>query len=283
MSRRLTVACLQTRPMPDFAAARAEALALAERAVAAGARFLLLPEYCGGLVAEGAALRPPAAAEAEHPVVQALAGLAGRHGVWVLIGSVAVPGPGGRILNRSLLLDAAGRIAARYDKIHLFDVRLSEREVHAESATVAPGGAAVLAATPWGPLGLSICYDLRFPQLYRALAQAGAEMLAVPAAFTATTGVAHWHVLNRARAIENGAFVLAPCAWGPVPGGGGAYGHSLIVGPWGEVLADAGEGQGLAMAEIELAAPGEARRRIPALDHDRPWRLAAPGRAEAVA
>ncbi|MCX7646635.1 MAG: carbon-nitrogen hydrolase family protein [Rhodobacteraceae bacterium] len=283
MSRRLTVACLQTRPMPDFAAARAEALGLARRAVAAGAQLLLLPEYCGGLVAEGPALHPPAAAEGEHPVVQALADLAARHGVWVLIGSVAVPGPGGRIRNRSLLLDAAGRITARYDKLHLFDVRLSETGIHAESATVAAGEAAVLAATPWGPLGLSICYDLRFPQLYRALAQAGAVMLAVPAAFTATTGPAHWHVLNRARAIENGAFVLAPCAHGPVPGGGAAYGHSLIVGPWGEVLADAGEGPGLALAGIDLEAVAEARRRIPALTHDRPWRLTAPGRAEAVA
>ena len=271
MPRPLHVACLQTRPMPDFASACDEALRLAETAAGRGAEFLLLPEYCGGLVTEGAAIRAPAAPEAEHPVVRALADFAAARGVWVMVGSVAVPGPGGRILNRGLTLDAQGRIVARYDKLHMFDIRLSETEVYRESASVAPGDRAVLVPTPWGPVGHTICYDLRFAQLYRSLAQAGAAMLAVPAAFTAKTGAAHWHVLNRARAIENGAFVLAPCAWGPVPGGGAAYGHSLIVGPWGEVVADAGEGEGVISAVIDLDAVAEARGRIPSLTHDRPF------------
>jgi predicted amidohydrolase len=283
MPRLLHVACLQTRPMPDFASAIAEALPLAREAAARGARFLLLPEYCGGLVAEGAAIRAPAAPEAEHPVLKALSAFAAERRVWVMAGSVAVPGPGGRILNRGVTLDDRGRVVARYDKLHLFDVRLSPTEVYAESASVAPGDRAVNVPTPWGIVGHTICYDLRFPHLYRALAQAGAEMLAVPAAFTAKTGAAHWHVLNRARAIENGAFVLSPCASGPVPGGGAAYGHSLIVGPWGEVIADAGEGPGVVSAEIDLEAVAEARRRIPSLAHDRPFHAPEPARTEAAA
>lgn len=282
MPRPLHVACLQTRPMPDFASALAEAMPLAEEAVGRGARFLLLPEYCGGLVTEGAAIRAPAAPEASHPVVRALAAFAAERRVWVMIGSVAVPGPAGRILNRGLTLDDQGRIVARYDKLHMFDIRLSETEVYQESASVAPGDRAVNVATPWGLVGHTICYDLRFPHLYRELAQAGAEVLAVPAAFTARTGAAHWHVLNRARAIENGAFVLAPCAWGPVPGGGAAYGHSLIVGPWGEVIADGGEGPGVVSAEIDLEAVAEARRRIPSLTHDRPFSAPAAARGEAA-
>lgn len=282
MPRTLAVACLQTRPMPDFAAATAEALALAAEAAGRGARFLLLPEYCGGLVSDGPAIRPPAAAEAAHPVLRALRDFAAARGVWILVGSLAVPGPGGRILNRGLTLDDRGRIVARYDKLHMFDIRLSETEEYRESAAVAPGDRAVLVPTPWGPVGHTICYDLRFPHLYRALAQAGAELLAVPAAFTAKTGAAHWHVLNRARAIENGAYVIAPCATGPVPGGGAAYGHSLIVGPWGEVLADGGEGPGVVMAEIDLEAVAAARARIPALRHDRPFLPPEPGREVAA-
>jgi len=274
----LTVACLQTRPMPDFDSARAEALGLAERAVAGGAEFLLLPEYCGGLVTEHGAIHAPAAPEDAHPVVGALAGLAARCGVWVMMGSVAVPGADGRIRNRGLTLDASGKIVARYDKIHMFDIQLSERETYRESATVGPGDAACLVATPWGPIAHTICYDLLFPGLYRTLAQAGAAMLACPAAFTATTGAAHWHVLNRARAIETGAFMLSPCAHGPVPGGGATYGHSLIVDPWGAVLADGGEGAGVVAARIDLDRVAEARRRIPSLVHDRAH--AAPRRAD---
>lgn len=269
MPRPLRLACLQTRPMPDFASAIAEALGLAEQA--AGAEFLLLPEYCGGLVTEGSAIRAPAAPEAEHPVLLALAAHARKAGVWILAGSVAVPGPGGTIVNRGVLIDAEGRTQGRYDKIHMFDIQLSETEIYRESAHVTPGARAALHETPWGRLGHTICYDLRFPHLYRALAQRGAGMLACPAAFTKKTGEAHWHILNRARAIENGAFMVSPCAVGPVPGGGEAYGHSLIVSPWGEVIAEGGAGPGVVMAEIDLDAVDEARRKVPSLGHDRPF------------
>jgi predicted amidohydrolase len=265
----LKIACLQTRPMPDFESAIAEALALAEQAAGEGAAFLFLPEYCGGLVTEAGAIRAPAAPEDAHPVVAALAELAARRGVWVQVGSVAVPGPEGRILNRGLTLDDAGRIVARYDKLHMFDIQLSETEVYRESAHVAPGDRACLVDTHWGPVGHTICYDLRFAYLYRALAQAGAGILTCPAAFTRKTGEAHWHVLNRARAIETGSWMISACAHGPVPGGGETYGHSLIVDPWGAVVADAGDGPGVIAAEIDLDRVAEARGRIPALTHDR--------------
>ena len=282
MPRPLNVACLQTRPMPDFATATEEALGLAEQAVAQGAEFLALPEYCGGLVSEGSAIKAPAATDDAHPVVGALRGFAADRGVWVLIGSVAVPGPAGlgtgndsKIINRGFLIDDKGAIRGRYDKIHMFDIQLSETAVYQESAMVAPGDCAALHQTPWGVLGHTICYDVRFPHLYRDLAQAGAEMLAVPAAFTKATGEMHWHILNRARAIENGAFVIAPCAHGEVPGGGAAYGHSLIIDPMGKVLADGGEGPGVALATIDLDEVAAARAKIPSLSHDRPYASAA--------
>jgi deaminated glutathione amidase len=173
-------------------------------------------------------------------------------------------------LNRSYLVDPAGAVQARYDKIHLFDVDLAGGESYRESSTMQPGETAVVVATPLGRLGLSVCYDLRFPQLYRALAKQGAAVLFVPAAFTRTTGQAHWHVLLRARAIETGAFVVAPSQCGEAPDGKLArYGHSLIVDPWGEVLAEGGEAEGVIIAEIDLGRVAEARRMIPALQHDR--------------
>ena len=204
-------------------------------------------------------------------MLDALRGFARESRVWILIGSIAVDGPGDRLVNRGYLVDDQGKIRAWYDKIFLFDVDLSPTQQYRESAVVAPGGHAVVADTPWGRLGMTICYDLRFPQLYRTLAQAGAEILAVPAAFTKVTGEAHWHVLNRARAIENGAVVVAPCAVGAVPGGGAAYGHSLVVAPWGEVLADGGDGVGYAVTTVDVETVAAARGRIPSLRHDRPF------------
>ncbi len=271
MARPLTLACVQSVPLAEIAEARAEALALAGSAAERGAELIALPEYCGGLKTEGGAIAAPAAEEASHPVVRALAELAADRRVAVLVGSVAVPGPEGKILNRGLLIGPDGRIGARYDKIHMFDIQLSEAEVYRESARVAPGGVACLAEAAGARIGHTICYDLRFPALYRDLAQAGAEILAVPAAFTKTTGEAHWHVLNRARAIETGSFVLAPCAIGPVPGGGECYGHSLIIDPWGRVLADGGAERGVITAQIDLDQVSEARGKIPSLAHDRPF------------
>jgi predicted amidohydrolase len=276
MDRRLRLACLQTRPRPDFAGALDEARRLAGTAVAEGAKFLALPEYCGGLRTEGGAIAPPAAPEAEHPVLAGLADFAAEHRVTMLVGSLAVTGPDGRIRNRSLLVDPDGRIRARYDKIHLFDVQLSETQTYRESERVGAGSAATLADTAFGRIGLSVCYDLRFPMLYRELAKRGAEILAVPAAFTRATGEVHWHVLNRARAIENGAFVIAPCAVGPIEGGGESYGHSLIVGPWGEVIADGGDRPGIVLATIDLDEVAAVRAKIPSLSHDRPYRMPVP-------
>ena len=269
MAREVRIGCVQTRPLATFDEAIEEARGLAAGAVAAGAELLCLPEYCGGLKSEGGLLVPPAAPEAKHPVLDALRGFARDSGVWTLIGSIAVDGPGDRLINRGYLVDDRGDIRARYDKIFLFDVDLSPTQQYRESAVVAPGEQAAVADTPWGRLGMTICYDLRFPQLYRALAQAGAEILAVPAAFTRVTGEAHWHVLNRARAIENGAVVVAPCAVGAVPGGGAAYGHSLVVSPWGDVLADGGDGVGWVVTAVDVDSVATARGRIPSLEHDR--------------
>ena len=269
MAREVRIGCVQTRPLATFDEAIDEARGLALGAVAAGAELVCLPEYCGGLKSEGGLLIPPATAEAQHPVLDALRGLASESQVWMLIGSIAVDGPGDRLVNRGYVVDDHGEIRARYDKIFLFDVDLSPTQQYRESAVVAPGEHAVVVDTPWGRLGMTICYDLRFPQLYRDLAQAGAEILAVPAAFTKVTGEAHWHVLNRARAIENGAVVVAPCAVGAVPGGGAAYGHSLVVSPWGEVLADGGDGVGFVVTTIDVESVESARSRIPSLRHDR--------------
>ena len=269
MTREVRIGCVQSRPLATFDEAIGEARRLAGNAVAAGAELVCLPEYCGGLKSENGLFAPPTAPEARHPVLAALRDFASEAGVWMLIGSIAVDGPGDRLVNRGYVVDDQGDIRARYDKIFLFDVDLSPTQRYRESAVVAPGGQAVLVDTPWGRLGLTICYDLRFPQLYRTLAQAGAEILAVPAAFTKVTGEAHWHVLNRARAIENGAVVVAPCAVGAVPGGGAAYGHSLIVSPWGEVLADGGDGMGYVVATVDVESVANARGRIPSLEHDR--------------
>lgn len=271
MKRRSRIACIQTRPQGSFSSATAEALALMEAAAANGAKLIALPEYCGGLKADGAKLVPPSAPESRHPVLAELRNFAAANKVWLLIGSLAVDGPADKILNRSFVVDSAGKIRARYDKIHLFDIQLSESEVFRESAFVLPGQQAVIADTVAGRVGMSVCYDLRFPGLYRNMAQSGAELLAVPAAFTKVTGQAHWHILNRARAIENFCFVVSPCAVGPVPGGIETYGHSLIINPWGEVLADGGTEPGVIYAEIDLDDVASARSKIPSLDHDRPY------------
>jgi predicted amidohydrolase len=210
--------------------------------------------------------------EDDHPALAAFCGLARDLEVWLLGGSLSVLLPGDKVANRSFLIDSGGGIRARYDKIYMFDVDLEDGESYRESATYRPGGAAVLAETPWGGLGMTVCYDLRFPQLYRDLAQAGASLLAVPSAFTRPTGEAHWEVLLRARAIENAAYVFAPAQCGEHPHGRLTYGHSLIVDPWGAVLADGGVSPGYVIAEIHPARVDEVRRSLPSLTHDRPYR-----------
>jgi len=203
-------------------------------------------------------------------VSRGFSGLARELGLWLNIGSLALRGAGEKLVNRSLLFAPDGRIAARYDKIHLFDVDLPTGETLRESQAYEGGTAAVLAETGFAPVGLTICYDVRFPHLYRALAQAGAKLFTVPSAFTVPTGEAHWHVLLRARAIETGSFVLAAAQGGRHESGRETYGHSLIVSPWGEVLAEAGIEPGVILAEIDPAAADHARARIPVLQNLKP-------------
>lgn len=262
-------ACVQSTATPDIAHDIRVLMGFIREAGIRGARFIATPEYCAGLDTRDGKMFPVAFAEAEHPVLPAMQGLAKELGVWLLIGSIGVRAPDGKIFNRSFMIAPSGAIAARYDKIHLFDINLGEGRAYHESATIAAGTHAVIAPCAEGMIGLSICYDIRFPHLYRAYAQAGAEMIAAPAAFTRVTGEAHWHVLQRARAIENGAYVISPGQCGTLSGGAECHGHSLIVDPWGRVLADGGTEPGVVTAEIDLALVAETRRRIPSLQHDR--------------
>ena len=264
-------ACVQMNAGPDVAANLKQAAGLIREARASGATLICTPENTGRILADRVRAVKEAPAEPDHPALPFFADLARETGAWLLIGSIAVRVSPERCGNRSLLFDPSGQLVARYDKIHMFDVQLANGEHYAESERMAPGGEAVLAETPWGGLGMTICYDLRFPHLYRALAQAGADFLAIPSAFTRQTGVAHWETLLRARAIENGAYVLAPAQCGLHDGGRGTWGHSMIVSPWGEVVAAAGEEPGVIVATLDREKVREARRMIPALSHDRPF------------
>jgi deaminated glutathione amidase len=277
MSRNLTIALVQNRATADFAVNLDRCLSFAAEGARDGARFIALPEYFSGLRSDGPRIHPVAFPESEHPAIPAFAELARRNGATVLLGSLGVLAADGRIFNRAYLLDPQGKVAGRYDKIHLFDIDMPDGTPVRESATIAPGSNAVLTKVAGVSIGLSICYDLRFPLLYRTLAQAGAEILTVPAAFTKATGEAHWHVLNRARAIENGCFVISPCQWGELPGGAQSYGHSLIVDPWGRVVVDGGEGEGVFTATIDLDLVAATRARIPSLQHDRNFTLEGSG------
>jgi predicted amidohydrolase len=270
MSPKFTVACVQNCAERDAEPSIAALLPLIRRAADSGADLVVLPEMATMMEPQNALVLKKALPEGEDPGLAAFRAAARDLGVWVLVGSLLLKEKGAaRVANRSLLLDDRGEIVARYDKVHMFDVDLTSGESYRESATVQPGDRAVVAETPWGPLGLSICYDLRFAYLYRALAQAGAKFLAIPAAFTYTTGKAHWHVLVRARAIETGCYVFAATQSGTHAEDRRTFGHSLIVSPWGEVLADAGEGVGVVVADIDPAKVEEARTMVPALQHDR--------------
>jgi len=263
-------ACLQVNASNDMDANIQAAAALACDARAAGAELVVMPENVSMMEWGRANILAKALPEADHKALHAFKELARETGLWLHTGSLSVLLDGGeKVANRSYLLSPEGEVAAQYDKIHMFDVDLGEGEVYRESATFAPGREAVLAETPWAPVGMSICYDLRFPQLFRTLAQAGAKILVVPAAFTRITGKAHWHVLLRARAIETGSFVLAPAQCGEHAGGRQTFGHALIVSPWGAILADAGEQPGYIMATLDLDQVSEARGKVPSLEHDR--------------
>ena len=271
----MRTALLQLNVSDDPAENLPRTVALVREAAAGGAGFILTPECSNGLSSNRAHQRDMFRLEADDPTLAALCAEAAALKVWLLAGSLAVltQDADGRFANRSFLIGPDGGIVARYDKIHMFDVNVSETEIYRESAGYRPGSQAVLADTPFGCIGMTICYDLRFPQLYRSLAQAGADIITVPAAFNHTTGAAHWEILLRARAIETGCYVLAPAQTGfhsETHGKGRrTHGHSLAVAPWGEVLVDGGTDPCISYVDLDLTKVAEARARIPALTHDR--------------
>jgi predicted amidohydrolase len=267
----LKIALVQTTTGIDVAANARRIAGAVSEAARAGACMVFTPEMSGLLDRNTERLFAGARLEAEDAVLAAAREAAAQSGIWVALGSLALRDPKheNRLVNRSFLIDAAGEIRARYYKIQLFDVEAAPGETYRESASFAPGESAVVADTPWGRLGLSVCYDVRFPRLYDALSGAGAAMIAVPAAFTRPTGKAHWHTLLRARAIETEAFVIAAAQSGVHEDGRATFGHSLVVSPWGEILLDMGEAPGVAFCELDLAQVADVRRRIPVLSHRR--------------
>ena len=271
----MRAALVQLTVTDDPVANLAATLGFVRQAHAQGAEFILTPECTNGLWSNRAAQKAVLRREEDDPTLAALRDEAGKLGVWLLIGSIALltGDEDGRFSNRSFMIRPDATIAARYDKIHMFDVNVSEAEVYRESAAFRPGSQAVVAQTPFAPIGMTVCYDVRFANLYRRLAQGGAQIITVPAAFNHITGAAHWETLLRARAIENGAFVLAPAQTGfhaEADGKGRrTYGHSLAIAPWGEVLADGGTDPGVTLVDIDLTQVADARRRVPSLQHDR--------------
>jgi predicted amidohydrolase len=266
----VSVALIQLRTPTRQDAALAQAMPLIRQAAASGAQLIMTPEGTNLLQKNRAAMFEALCPAEDDACVQGLAALASELNIWLLIGSALVLRADGQAANRSLMISPDGQIVAAYDKIHMFDVDLPTGERHRESSAYRPGEAAVIANLPWQKLGLSICYDMRFSYLYRALAQAGAGMISVPAAFTRPTGAAHWEVLLRARAIETGSFILAPAQGGTHQDGRATWGHSLIVGPWGEVIAQLDHDEpGVLSAVLDLEEITKARSAIPALVHDR--------------
>ncbi|MDF2367071.1 carbon-nitrogen hydrolase family protein [Sneathiella sp.] len=272
-----TAACVQMTSKGNVQENREVATGLIKEAASAGADFIATPEVTNMLEPNKAEARAKAQLQEDDITLKAFRSLAEDTGKWILAGSLVIKKPDDeRLANRSFLIRPDGQIAAQYDKIHMFDVELDTGESHKESRAYAPGDAAHLAESTWGMVGMSVCYDVRFAHLYQKLALAGAGVLTVPAAFTATTGEAHWHVLLRARAIENGAFVIAPAQCGQHSEKRRTYGHSLIIDPWGKILAEAGEEPGFITAEINLAHIAKRRQQIPNLRNIRNFTLHTP-------
>jgi predicted amidohydrolase len=269
-------AMIQMRSGLDPAANLAAALDLIDEAKQTGADYVLTPEMTNILAAKREQLFAKIVAEEEDATLTTLREVARKLAIYIHIGSLAIKASPEKAANRSFLIDRRGEVVARYDKIHMFDVDLAGGESYRESNTYRPGELAMVADLPWGRLGLTVCYDLRFPALYRALAEAGASFLAIPSAFTRQTGEAHWHVLQRARAIENGCFVFAAAQGGKHENGRETYGHSLVVDPWGRVLAEGGTEPGVVMAQIDPSEAVAARSRIPSLHHGRRFELVEP-------
>jgi predicted amidohydrolase len=271
MAASVRVACLQLNSGSDYAANLAALDRSMREAAAGGAQFIFSPEYVLMMDGSGRVMREKALDAAGEPAVSTLAALSRELGVWHLAGSLTLKSDDGRMFNRSVLFSDRGEAVAAYDKIHMFDATLPSGTVIRESSAYRPGERAVIAETPWGRLGMTVCYDLRFPHLYRALAQRGALMLAIPSSFQRETGKAHWHTLLRARAIENASFVIAAALCGDHPGKRMTYGHSLVVDPWGEVLVDGGESPGVIYADLDLSRVEAVRAMLPSLVHDRPY------------
>lgn len=263
------IAILQMTSGTEPAENAATIVAAVAAAKAGGAEMLFTPEMSGLLDRDRKRASPHIVPEDENPVLAAVQVAAREHGLWVALGSLAVSGDGGDWANRALLVNDHGEVTARYDKMHMFDVDLASGERWRESSAYKAGNAVVTAETPLGRLGLTICYDLRFPALFEALGREGCDVIAVPAAFTVPTGRAHWHVLQRARAIEASAFVIAAAQVGEHEDGRTTYGHSLVIDPWGEVLLDMGSEAGLGFADIELGRIAEVRRQLPSLANRR--------------
>lgn len=271
----MRTALVQLTVSDDPAANLAATLDYIRQAVGQGAGFVLTPELTNGLSSSRAHQRSVFRHEEDDETLAALRAEAKAAGIWLLIGSLGLltHDADGRFANRSFLIAPDGSVAARYDKIHMFDVNVSATEVYRESEGYRPGGKAVVAETPFAKIGMTVCYDVRFPALYRRLAQGGAQIITVPAAFNHITGAAHWETLLRARAIETGCFVLAPAQTGFHPEAHGkgrkTHGHSLAIAPWGEILADAGTEPGVTLVDLDLAEVAKARGRVPSLTHDR--------------
>lgn len=269
----LRVGCIQLNAGSDVAANLQAAQTAVRQAAAQGARLVCLPEYCALLDGSGRVMREGSPPEAEHTALPAFATIARETDAWVLVGSLTVKLDDDRMANRSYLLSNAGEVVARYDKIHMFDVTLPNGKVIRESSAYRPGDRAVLAQSPWGPIGMTICYDVRFPHLYRTLAKAGATMLVVPSSFQRETGPAHWHTLLRTRAIENAAWVIAPAMCGDHANGRSTYGHSLVIDPWGKIVAELEDRPGVLVADMDLAQVAKVRGMLPSLQHDRDFVL----------
>ena len=276
----MRVALVQMRSGRNVSANVKDALELVRQAAAQGANYIQTPEMTTLMELDRQQLLAAIQHEADNSAIAQFTATARDLKVWLHIGSMAVLRDDGAIANRSYLVAPNGSVSASYDKIHMFDVDLGNGDVYRESASYAAGSKAVIAELPWGGLGLTICYDLRFPALHRALAKGGAKFLAVPAAFTRVTGEAHWHTLLRARAIEAQSFVFAAAQGGRHENGRETFGHSLIISPWGQILAEGGVDPGVIAADIDLTVLDDVRRRIPSLTHDRPFELVRAGEGD---
>jgi predicted amidohydrolase len=266
----LNIACVQISSQNDMAANLTKIKGFITDAAERGADLITLPENVAFMSANADELKANSYFEEEHPALNEIMNLAAKLGKWVLIGSIATKvNHSEKFANRSFLLNEQGEITARYDKIHLYQASVHGGESHNEGNRFVAGDKSAIADTPWGKLGMTICYDLRFPHLFRKLAKAGADFIAVPSAFTEITGKAHWHVLLRARAIENGCYIIAPAQTGSHPANRRTYGHSLIADPWGNVLSDAGEAEGVTVCTVDTEIVAKTRAQLPCLEHDR--------------